>query len=468
MRRRLLIPLVVALGLGLLAGALVMRQSARTTPATETREQTVKVAVLAKELTRGVKLVKGDVELHDWPERLATPDFVRSLGEAEGRIIIFNMVKGEPLLRSKLAAEDSVEGLSTLIPGGRRAFTIRVNDVTGVAGFLLPGSRVDIYATFEIEVPAARGTGVRKTTVTRTILQDVEVLAAGGVQEAGKKKSGSSVPMVTLLLNPEESAKVALAGTSGSIWLAMRNPRDKALPPFALVTVDDLLRGEPRMKGGPPPKAPDGKAQPAAGAPAPAGGPSPAQPVVANPVTDAELFLDLLAAKVPEGKRAITISVNDVTGVAGFLVPGNLVDIHATFEIDLGGGAKTFVTKTIAQSVELLTAGAVREIEEGKNRIPVALVTLLATPEQSDRLALASVAAKMWLSLRTFTDRSVNQAVNAVWVKDVLKSGTEEKEDKSKSPAPSGRPAQPQPPADKAPGYTVEVIQGGKKSKTEF
>jgi len=442
MRRRLLIPLIVALGLGLVAGALVMRQSSRTAPATEAREKTVRVAVLSKELTRGVKLVKSDLALQDWPERLATPDFVRTMEEAEGRIIVFNMVKGEPLLRSKLAAEDSVEGLSTLIPTSRRAFTVRVNDVTGVAGFLLPGSRVDVYATFEIEVPATTGTGVRKTTVTRTILQDVEVLAAGGMQDAGKKKSGT-VPMVTLLLTPDESAKVALAGSSGSIWLSMRNPRDKGRPPLSLVTVDDLLRGQPRSKAGPPSQAALLPGSPGEGGQE-GHGLLPGQ------------YPDLLAAKVPDGRRAITISVSDVTGVAGFLFPGNMVDVHATFEIDVGGGSKTYVTKTIVQGVELLTAGAVREVEEGKSRIPVALVTLLATPEQSDRLALASVAAKMWLSLRNFADRKVNEDVKAVWVKDVLKSGTEEKEGKAKA-APAGRA-----------GYVVEIIQGGKTSKAEF
>jgi pilus assembly protein CpaB len=457
MRRRLLIPLIVALGLGLLAGALVMRQSARTTPVSEQREKTVKVVVITKELSRGVKLVKGDLELRDWPDRLVTPEFVRNLSEAENRIIISNMVKGEPLMRSKLAAEDSVEGLSTLIPSNRRAFTIRVNDVTGVAGFLLPGSRVDVYATFEIEIPATRGTGVRKTPVTRTILQDVEVLAAGGVQEAGKKKSGSTVPMVTLLLTPEESAKVALAGSSGSIWLSMRNPRDKEKPPLSLVTVDDLLRGEPRVKNaqGPQSQGPQGPSAQNGGAQTPGvqnGG-------TLTPASVTQAFPDLLAAKVPGGRRAITISVSDVTGVAGFLFPGNLVDVHATFEIDLGGGQKTYVTKTIVQGVELLTAGAVREIEEGKSRIPVALVTILASPDQADRLALASVAAKMWLSLRNFADRKVNEAVKSVWVKDVLKSGTEEKEDKSK--------AEPKKAAPKV-GYVVEIIQGGKTSKTEF
>ncbi|MEK6711771.1 MAG: Flp pilus assembly protein CpaB [Nitrospinota bacterium] len=438
--RRLLVPLIVALGLGLAAGALVMRQSARTDTAGQQQEKTAKIVVMAKEITRGVKLVKEDIELGDWPERLAGPDFIRSLSEADGRILVFNMVKGEPLLRSKLAAEDSAEGLSTLIPSNRRAFTIRVNDVTGVGGFLLPGSRVDIYATFELEVPAESGTGTRKTSVTRNILQDVEILAAGGVQEAGKKKSGSSVPMVTLLLTPEESAKVALAGTGGSLWLAMRNPRDKAVVSIPPVTVEDLLRSGPA-------------AAPAAGA----------GPPGAGPPERAEAPAFRLSSRIPEGKRAITISVNDVTGVAGFLLPGNHVDVHATFELEMpsaagGQASKTHVTKIIVQDIEVLTAGAVRDMEASKARIPVVLVTLLASPEQSDRLALASVAAKMWLSLRNPKDNQVNDDVKSVGISEILRPGSGEGR---------GRREEVQP-ARRATGHTIEIIQGGKKTKVEF
>ncbi|MBI3024916.1 MAG: Flp pilus assembly protein CpaB [Candidatus Tectomicrobia bacterium] len=434
MRRRLLIPLIVALGLGLLAGALVMRQSARTTPATEKREQTVQIAVMAKELTRGVKLEKGDTELRDWPERLASPDYIRSLSEAEGRIIVFNMVKGEPLLRSKLAAEDSVEGLSTLIPGGRRAFTIRVNDVTGVAGFLLPGSRVDVYATFDMEVPSERGTGTRKTPVTQAILQNVEVLAAGGVQEAGKKKSGVSVPMVTLLLTPQESAKLALAGTSGSLWLSMRNPRDKALAQINPVTVDDVFR---RSSAPPPAQAAPAREKPAGTG---MGGES-------------------LSGRIPQGRRAFSISVTDVTGVAGFLLPGNRVDVHGTFEIEVPrqnatGTQKTTVTRTILQDIEVLAAGGVRETGAAKDRIPVAVVTLLVSPAQSDRLALASAAGKLWLSLRNPLDKE-NEELKPVGVTDLLREGR----DKGGSA--------PRPPGAAKP-YSVEIIQGGKKSKAEF
>ncbi len=241
-RRSLLITLILVLGAGLAAGAVIMRQSAQTSKVREKKEKTIKIVVLTKNLTRGVKLKKSDLKLREWPERLATGNYIRSLKEAEGRVIIVKTITGEPLLRGKLAPIDSAEGLSTLIPSGRRAFTVRVTDVTGVSGFLLPGSRVDVHATFKVKRKTKTGAG--DVVLTKTILEDVEVLAAGGEKEAAQKKGRIKVPVVTLLLTPEESDKLALAATAGeSIWLSMRKPRDNVKRKnLKIVTIDHILR----------------------------------------------------------------------------------------------------------------------------------------------------------------------------------------------------------------------------------
>ncbi len=250
-RRGLLLGLVLALGLGLAAGAVVMRQSARTSPAEERKEKTVKIVVFTKKLTRGVKLKKQDVNIREWPERLVTKEFVRKIKDAQGRVIITNVVPGEPLLQGKMAEPGSKEGLSTLIESGRRAFAIRVRDDTGVAGFLLPGSRVDVHATLEVEVSTGKGknkqqislgSSTKKVRITKTILQDVEVLAAGGTKEAGQKKSRISTKVVTLSLTPEESSRLALSASSGTIWLSMRNPRDRAQESLRAVSIEDVLQ----------------------------------------------------------------------------------------------------------------------------------------------------------------------------------------------------------------------------------
>ena len=252
-RRSLLITLILVLGAGLAAGAVIMRQSAQTSKVREKKEKTVKIVVVTKNLTRGVKLKMSDLKLREWPERLATGNYIRSLKEAEGRVVIVKTVTGEPLLQGKLAPIDSAEGLSTLIPAGRRAFTVRVTDVTGVSGFLLPGSRVDVHATFKVKRKTKTVAG--DIMLTKTILEDIEVLAAGGEKEAAQKKGRIKVPVVTLLLTPEESDKLALAATAGeSIWLSMRKPRDNVKrKKLKIVTIDHILR--PKKKKEPSTRA---------------------------------------------------------------------------------------------------------------------------------------------------------------------------------------------------------------------
>lgn len=251
----MLIGLVLALGLGLAAGAIVMRQSARTSPAQAKQEKTVKVVVMAKKLTRGVKLKAGDVLMREWPERLLNPQFIKDIKLAIDRVVVANMLVGEPVLQDKLAEIGSKEGLSTLITTGRRAFSIRVKDDTGVAGFLLPGSRVDVHATLEKEVEKQKsqlkekteitlGNKAKTITMTKTILQDVEVLAAGAEQEAGGKKGRITATVVTLLLTPEQSDRLALSATVGTFWLSMRNPRDRVKTDIDAISVNDIFNIE--------------------------------------------------------------------------------------------------------------------------------------------------------------------------------------------------------------------------------
>ncbi len=253
-RRGLLITLILVLGAGLTAGAVIMRQSAQTARVTEKKEKTVKIVVMAKKLSRGVKLTKGDLKLREWPERLASDSYIRNLNEAEGRVVITKTIPGEPLLKEKLAPAESAEGLSTLIPAGQRAFTIRVTEVTGVGGFLLPGSRVDVHATFKVKTK--KGGGSSDVHLTRTILQDVEVLAAGGEKEAAQKKGRIKVPAVTLLLTPGDSDKLALAATaSESIWLSMRKPRDGAKrKKLKILSINQILYSAKKAVKSSPPK----------------------------------------------------------------------------------------------------------------------------------------------------------------------------------------------------------------------
>ena len=132
------------------------------------------------------------------------------------------MIENEPVLPVKLAAKDAGAGLPAVIPEGMRAVSVRVNEVIGVAGYVLPGTHVDVLAT-------ASPTGSGADTTTKIVLTNVQVLAAGTKMEQDTEQGKPmAVNVVTLLVTPEESERLTLASTEGKIQLALRNPLDKS------------------------------------------------------------------------------------------------------------------------------------------------------------------------------------------------------------------------------------------------
>jgi pilus assembly protein CpaB len=141
-----------------------------------------------------------------------------------GRGLIVPMVKNEPVLAAKLASKEAGSGLPPVIPEGMRAVSVRVNEVVGVAGYVLPGNRVDVVAT-------ASPNDTRADTTSRVILSNVQVLTAGTRMEQDQEKGKPmQVTVVTLLVNPEQSERLSLASTEGKIQLALRNPMDQGAP----------------------------------------------------------------------------------------------------------------------------------------------------------------------------------------------------------------------------------------------
>src|SRR5262249_54384962 len=125
----------------------------------------------------------------------------------------------EPVLEARLAVRGSGIGLAPLIPAGMRAIAVRVNDVVGVAGFVLPGMRVDVLVT-------ARPPG-RSDTFTRTVLQNFLVLSAGQTSQTDGKSQSINAPVVTLLVDPAQAEELTLANTEGHIQLVLRNSTDQ-------------------------------------------------------------------------------------------------------------------------------------------------------------------------------------------------------------------------------------------------
>src|SRR5262249_14139014 len=144
--------------------------------------------------------------------------------EVKGRGLVLPVIQNEPILPMKLAAKDAGAGLPPAIPPGLRAVSVRVNEVIGVAGYVLPGTHVDVVATVS-------PTDQHPDTTTKVILTNVQVLAAGTkIDRETDKNKPIPVTVVTLLVNPEESERLTLAASEGKIQLALRNPLDREAP----------------------------------------------------------------------------------------------------------------------------------------------------------------------------------------------------------------------------------------------
>jgi pilus assembly protein CpaB len=249
--------LAISLIVGLFAGWFVFTQfkkiaSAKSMP-------TIQVVVSSKPLPLGTRLQAGDLRLVTWPAAQPVQGMFTRIDDCVNRAVITSMVENEPLLEGKLAPKDGGAGLSATIPDGMRAVSVSVNDVIGVAGFVVPGTMVDVLVTG----------GTNYGNITRTILENVRVMAAGQKVEQDREGKPQTVPVITLLVSPEDANALTMASTQGRIQLALRNTLDskKVDPPPVLQAF--LFGGMPT----PPPQAV--KTVRATAAPKPAAPPPP-------------------------------------------------------------------------------------------------------------------------------------------------------------------------------------------------
>ena len=166
----------------------------------------IQVVAAAKDVPAGVALAAQDVSLVQWPATVPLPGSFTKLEDVVGRPIIYPLGKGEPVMARDLAIPGSGIGLSVKIPEGMRATSVRSNEVVGVAGFLFPGSHVDVLGTF-------RPREGLKEPITETLLQNVEVLTAGERIEPDPSGKPQHVNVVTILLSPEDSQKPLMSNS---------------------------------------------------------------------------------------------------------------------------------------------------------------------------------------------------------------------------------------------------------------
>jgi pilus assembly protein CpaB len=178
----------------------------------------MQIVAAATELPMGATLTAKDVVLLEWPSEVPLAGSFSKIDAVVGRPLVQSVGASEPIFQRDLGLEGSGIGLSAKIPTGMRATAVKSNEIVGVAGFLYPGSHVDVLATYNL--PGVQG------GITQTVLQDVEVLTAGQTIEPDPQGKPQQVNVVTLLLNPEDSQKIQLASTQGTIQFVLRNGTD--------------------------------------------------------------------------------------------------------------------------------------------------------------------------------------------------------------------------------------------------
>lgn len=253
MRNRMLIAGAIAIAVGLAASSFVYNQMRQVTTAAKLPE-TGKVVVAAVEIPLGTRLEANHLREISWPGGEPVAGMFTRAEDCVGRALITPVVQNEPILDGKLAPKEAGAGLPATIPEGQRALSVAVNEVVAVAGFALPGTMVDVLVTGSME-----GRGGNSQTITRTILENVRVLAAGQKIEQDKDGKPQTVPVITLLVTPDEANKLAMASTEGRIQLTLRNTIDTKRVNPASVQRATLFGGATparRVQPGPQPKSP--------------------------------------------------------------------------------------------------------------------------------------------------------------------------------------------------------------------
>jgi pilus assembly protein CpaB len=202
-----------------------------TIPKAATRQVIVATADISPGTALSGKLVKSVA----WPLKVIPPKSAASMGEIEGRVVMVPIPQGNPVLSSMLAPEGTAAGLSGILPDGKRALTVKVDEVAGVGGFIHPGDHVDVL----VDLPVKDATD----HFSKTILHNISVLTTGQLWQQKGDNKPVVVNTVTLELTPHESEVLNLASNEGKIRLALRNRNNKTIAETEGVTTSLLLGG---------------------------------------------------------------------------------------------------------------------------------------------------------------------------------------------------------------------------------
>ena len=224
---------LIMISLSVVAGVAAVALAARWV-GQQANDNSARVVVAAQDLDLGAPMNAPMLQVIAWPAGAVPVGSFADVAKLEGRVVRSPVFKGEPILEPKLAPVGTKGGLPSMIEGGKRAISVKVNEVVGVAGFALPGSFVDVMVNT---------TDNKDKAVSRIVLNRILVLAVA--QEANRDETKPKVVnAVTLEVAPEEAEKIDLARSIGTLSLVLRNPIDKVSVETTGVRRDDLLAKE--------------------------------------------------------------------------------------------------------------------------------------------------------------------------------------------------------------------------------
>ena len=223
----------LALAVGLLASYMVLNQLKNFHGGNQLMLQAF---VAAHDIEIGAKLQDSDLRLASFPQSSTPSDAFSRKSHLLGRGVVLPISKGDFILPNKLAAEDAGSGLPSMIPPGMRAVSVRVNDVVSVAGFVQPGTRVDVLST------GNEASGNERQTIT--VLENVAVIAVGKNLDRNSPSDATPAPVITLLVSPSDAQKLTLASTEGRIQLSLRNPLDTRQASVGATRTSSLYLGQ--------------------------------------------------------------------------------------------------------------------------------------------------------------------------------------------------------------------------------
>jgi len=243
--RRTLLLFVLAIAFGLAAAFLVRNalQNRELPPVATAPVATGPVVIAKVDLGTASALQESEVEVATWPKEYIPEGAISNPSQITGRVLRYPLTRGEPVFETALLPIGAEAGMVSVISANKRAVSVKVDPVVGVAGFITPGTRVDVLATLKAS----------QSPQSRAVLQDIPVLAIDQRLQEAKDGEPELVNVVTLEVTPKQSEQLVYAAHNGQLQLALRGPADHEIVKTAGVNLSDML-GRPRVRrvaGGP-------------------------------------------------------------------------------------------------------------------------------------------------------------------------------------------------------------------------